>query len=103
MRLVDRFTAGDPHRFGCYGESEAAWFDRTVLSHTALRDPFDKEADTTVRVGGGGIFAGKLDWVLLSPRLRCVRRAVLPGDGRSDHDMLYVELQDCGYTAGVAR
>ena len=114
MRFIDRFSGGDPHRFRFLGESEAEWFDRSVLSHTPLRDPFDKRADVTVTAPCGVYarairlcisriqtavrhvtdcrFAGKLDWVLLSPGLRCVRQAVVPGRGRSDHDMLYVEV-----------
>ena len=83
---------------GTLGMTEAEYFDEYGVKKgnreygLELKDPFDKVKDFTFW-SFNGWYKGKLDWCLLSKRLKVVRKDVGDVEGRcSDHQWLMAEF-----------
>lgn len=93
-------------------DPEAKWqqlLAARVLNPAQLADPFDAEEDVTQRIGAGytvpglgwalpPVYRAKLDWMLLSPRVRATRMRVSQhlktdyANAPSDHEYLVADL-----------
>ena len=65
-------------------------------AHDALRDPWDKRRDVTVRrtLLGVPFYTAKLDWLLFSRALHDrVYSKAIGGELLSDHNYLFAELR----------
>jgi len=94
------YTASDWYSaLGRLGYCEACHFQTEAVEYgnekfgLNLRDPFDKTKDSTF-CSFGGLYQGKLDWLLLSENIEVVDRQICPHSKKcSDHQWVMVEAQ----------